>query len=216
MHHPIKPDADAAPARRGDTKRQRLIDIGTEIFTQKGFSSTGLDEIVLAAAVPKGSFYYYFGSKQAFAHAVIDNYARYFAGKLDRTLGDAGMSPLQRLKAFTLDATQGMQRFDFRRGCLVGNLGQELAGLEDHFRRRLLAVLDDWRDRVRSCIAEAQASGEINTPLDPALLAQFFWSAWEGAVLCAKLERSTRALDNVATLFFDHLLQPAPTAPAPP
>jgi TetR/AcrR family transcriptional repressor of nem operon len=213
---PRKPDAEVAPARRGDAKRQRLIDTGTELFTQKGFSSTGLDEIVQAAAVPKGSFYYYFGSKDAFAHAVIDNYARYFARKLDRTLGNAALSPLQRLRAFSQDATQGMQRFDFHRGCLVGNLGQELGGLEDHFRRRLLAVLDDWRDRVRGCIAEAQASGEVSTPLDAALLAQFFWSAWEGAVLCAKLERSTRALDNVATLFFDHLLQPAPaTLPLP-
>jgi len=208
--------AIAAPHRRGDAKRQRLIDIGTELFTQKGFSSTGLDEIVQAAAVPKGSFYDYFGSKQAFADAVIANYARYFAGKLDRTLGNAALSPLQRLKAFTLDATQGMQRFDCHRGCLVGNLGQELGGLEDHFRRRLLAVLDDWRDCVRGCIAEAQACGEITTPLDAALLAQFFWSAWEGAVLCAKLERSTRALDQVATLFFDHLLQPPPAAPTPP
>ena len=142
----------AAAARRGDAKRQRLIDIGTQIFTQQGFSSTGLDEIVQAAAVPKGSFYYYFGSKDAFAHAVIDNYARYFARKLDRTLGNAALSPLQRLKAFTRDATQGMQRFDFHRGCLVGNLGQELGGLEDSFRRRLLAVLDDWRDRFRDCI----------------------------------------------------------------
>ena len=211
-----EPELDALPARRGDAKRQRLIDIGTEIFTQKGFSSTGLDEIVQAAAVPKGSFYYYFGSKQAFALAVIDNYAQYFARKLDRTLGNAALPPLQRLKAFTRDATQGMQRFDFHRGCLVGNLGQELAGLEDHFRCRLLAVLDDWRDRVRGCIAEAQACGDITTPLDPAQLAQFFWSAWEGAVLCAKLERSTRALDNVGTLFLDHLLQPARAVPPLP
>jgi TetR/AcrR family transcriptional repressor of nem operon len=206
---PIAIEHPAAPVRRSDAKRQRLIDIGTELFTQKGFSSTGLDEIVQAAAVPKGSFYYYFGSKQAFAHAVIDNYAQYFARKLDRTLGNAALPPLQRLRAFTQDATQGMQRFGFHRGCLVGNLGQELGGLEEHFRCRLLAVLDGWRDRVRGCIAEAQASGDITTPLDPALLAQFFWSAWEGAVLCAKLERSTRALDNVGTLFLDHLLRPA-------
>jgi TetR/AcrR family transcriptional regulator, transcriptional repressor for nem operon len=209
-------ETTARAARRSGAKRQRLIDIGTELFTQKGFSSTGLDEIVLAAAVPKGSFYYYFGSKDAFAHAVIDNYAHYFARKLDRTLGNAALSPLQRLKAFTQDATLGMQRFDFRRGCLVGNLGQELGGLEEHFRQRLLGVLDGWRERVRHCIAQAQASGEIGTPLDAALLAQFFWSAWEGAVLCAKLERSTRALDNVSSLFLDHLLLPAPAATPQP
>lgn len=200
------------PARRGDGKRQLLIDIGTAIFTQKGFSSTGLDEIVQTAEVPKGSFYYYFGSKEAFAHEVIRNYARYFARKLDRSLGDAGLTPLQRLKAFTRDATDGVARFEFRRGCLVGNLGQEMAGLEDGFRMLLLGVLDEWRERFRIGIDEAKAAGEVTSPVDSSALAQFFWSAWEGAVLCAKLERSTRALDNVATLFFDHMLVP----PSPP
>ena len=213
MNRPARSAEPAAtPARRGDSKRQLLIDIGTAIFTQKGFSSTGLDEIVQAAEVPKGSFYYYFGSKEAFAHEVIRNYARYFARKLDRSLGDASLSPLQRLKAFTRDATDGVARFEFRRGCLVGNLGQEMAGLEDGFRQLLLGVLDEWRERFRLCIDEAKAAGELTSPVDSAALAQFFWSAWEGAVLCAKLERSTRALDNVATLFFDHLLMPA----APP
>lgn len=196
------------PQRRGDTKRKLLIDIGTAIFTQKGFSSTGLDEIVQTAEVPKGSFYYYFGSKEEYAHEVIRNYASYFAKKLDRTLGDASLSPLHRLKAFANDATQGVLRFEFKRGCLVGNLGQEMASLEDVFRVLLLEVLNDWRDRFRLCIDEAKEAGEIGTKVDSASLAQFFWSAWEGAVLCAKLERSTRALENVSTLFFDHMIEP--------
>jgi TetR/AcrR family transcriptional repressor of nem operon len=202
------------PRRRGDAKRKRLIDIGTAIFTQKGFSSTGLDEIVHAADVPKGSFYYYFGSKEAFAHEVIRNYAAYFASKLDRTLNAAELSPLQRLKAFAHDATAGMQRFDFKRGCLVGNLGQEMASLEDEFRVVLLDVLNGWRERFRVGIEDARAAGEIATPVDAAALAQFFWSAWEGAVLCAKLEQSAQALDNVSALFFDHMLQPT-LAPTP-
>ena len=196
------------PQRRGDAKRKLLIDIGTAIFTQKGFSSTGLDEIVQAAEVPKGSFYYYFASKEEFAHEVIRNYAAYFARKLDRTLDDTSLSPLCRLQSFARDATHGVQRFEFKRGCLVGNLGQEMASLENEFRVLLLQVLDTWRERFRRCINEAKAAGEIATPLDSAELAQFFWSAWEGAVLCAKLEQSTRALDNVSTLFFEHMLQP--------
>jgi len=83
-----------------------------------------------------------------------------------------------------------------------------MASLENKFRVLLLQVLDTWRERFRRCINEAKAAGEIATPLDSAALAQFFWSAWEGAVLCAKLEQSTRALDNVSTLNFEHLLQP--------
>lgn len=208
----MKPRA-TAPQMRGDSKRQMLIDIGTEIFTQKGFSSTGLDEIVQRAQVPKGSFYYYFGTKEEFAQEVIRNYAAYFAKKLDRTLGDATLTPLGRLRAFAADATHGVRRFEFKRGCLVGNLGQEMASLQDDFRVLLLAVLNQWRDRFCDCIAQAQAGGEIATKVEPAALAQFFWSAWEGAVLCAKLEESTRALDNVATLFLEQMLQPTELAP---
>ena len=200
------------PSRPVD-KRRALVDIGTALFTQKGFANTGLDEIVQAADVPKGSFYYYFDSKDAYAHAVIRNYAAYFERKLDRSLNDPSRSPLQRLKAFADDATAGMLRFEFRRGCLIGNLGQEMAGLEEAFRVSLLEVLDAWRERFRGCIDEARDAGEIRTTIDAASLARFFWSAWEGAVLCAKLERSRAPLDNVAHLFFDHLLRP--TRPTP-
>ena len=205
---PIEP---ATPSR-SDIKRKQLVDVGTAIFTQKGFFNTGLDEIVQAAGVPKGSFYYYFGSKEAYAHEVIANYAAYFAKKLDRTLSDPSLPPLKRLRAFTDDATRAVLRFEFKRGCLVGNLGQEMATLEDDFRVRLLALLKDWRARFTACIDDAKAAGDIATPVPSDQLAEFFWSAWEGAVLCAKLERSARPLDNVSTLFFDHLLVPVKTA----
>ena len=70
------------PQRRSDAKRKLLIDIGTAIFTQKGFSSTGLDEIVQRAELSKVSFYDYFASKEELAREVIRNYANYFAPKL--------------------------------------------------------------------------------------------------------------------------------------
>ena len=206
---------DRSSSRLND-KRQSLVNIGTALFTQKGFGSTGLDEIVQAADVPKGSFYYYFESKDVYAHAVIRNYAAYFARKLDRTLDDETLSPLARLRAFAADATDGVLRFAFKRGCLVGNLGQEMATLEEDFRVLLLEVLNTWRERFRDCIEEARRVGEIATPIDSASLARFFWSAWEGALLCAKLERSTVPLDNVSRLFFDHLLMPVtPSASEP-
>ncbi len=204
-----KTPAKAPPARRRADKRALLIDIGTAIFTQKGFSSTGLDEIVQAAEVPKGSFYYYFASKDEYAIEVIRNYANYFSKKLERTLEDDSLPPLERLKAFTQEASAGVQRFEFKRGCLIGNLGQEMASIEEAFRIVLLEVISDWRERFRVCLDEAKARQEIMTDVDSAELAKFFWSAWEGAVLCAKLERSTAPLDNVSRLFFEQMLQPA-------
>ncbi len=203
-----KAQSKTQPGNRRIDKRAALIDIGTAIFTQKGFSSTCLDEIVQAAEVPKGSFYYYFGSKDEYAIEVIRNYANYFSRKLERILEDGSKPPLQRLEAFAKEATEGVRRYEFKRGCLIGNLGQEMASLEERFRVVLLEVINDWRERFRVCLDEAKAAGEIATSVDSAVLAQFFWSAWEGAVLCAKLERSTGPLENVSRLFFDHMLLP--------
>lgn len=70
----------------------------------------------------------------------MDAYAAYFARKLDRWFLDESLSPLARLRAFIEDARTGMARFDYRRGCLVGNLGQQIATLPDMFRDRLAAV----------------------------------------------------------------------------
>src|SRR5262245_928801 len=105
--------------------REALVRCGTELCTERGFQVVGIDEVLKRVGVPKGSFYYYFESKNQFGQAVIANYAAYFQKKLDRLLGDTAHGPLQRLRNFIDEARRGMARFDYQRGCLVGNLGQE-------------------------------------------------------------------------------------------
>lgn len=182
--------------------REALVRLGTEILTEKGFLSTGIDEVLKRAGVPKGSFYHYFASKEAFGHAVIDNYATYFARRLDRWLLDEEHSALQRLMNFVVDAKKGMARFDFRRGCLIGNMGQELGAGHEAFRIRLDEVLSDWQARVTNCLEAAKADGQLAPNADCPQLAAFFWIAWEGAVLRAKLVRSDAPLELFATHFF--------------
>ncbi|QRX80839.1 TetR/AcrR family transcriptional regulator [Glaciimonas sp. PAMC28666] len=199
-----------APAPRDKGKRAELIRIGVAIFTEKGFHNTPLDEVVKAAGVPKGSFYYYFENKETYTLAVIDSYADYFAGKLDRILLDPSLPPLERIKAFTADASGGMKRFDYKRGCLIGNLGQELAALDDKFRIALLNVLTNWRERIQACLDEAKVTGDLRADVNTEALARYFWIAWEGAVLCSKLEKSRVPLDDASNAFMEHLkhLQP--------
>lgn len=176
---------------------------GVEIFTEKGFASTGIEEVLKRVGVPKGSFYHYFASKDEFGLAVIDAYADYFARKLDRSLLAPERAPLARIAAFVADASEGMRRFDFRRGCLVGNLGQEMGALNDAYRERLDAVLRDWESRLAACLRAAREAGEIATrDADCDRLACVFWIGWEGAVLRAKLVRDTAPLALFAETFF--------------
>lgn len=204
------PATAAVPRRRGrprkdqtqpDAPRARLLRTGVEILTEKGFSAVGVEEILGAAGVPKGSFYYYFDSKDAFGLALIDEYAAYFARKLDRWFENEDRAPLDRFRDFVADARAGMARFDYRRGCLVGNLGQEMGVLPPSFRDRLTAVFADWEARTARCLRAAKDAGEIAADADCADLARFFWIGWEGAVLRAKLERRPDPLDAFADRF---------------
>ncbi len=181
--------------------RTVLIEEGLKALLSHGYEGAGIGPVLKSAGVPKGSFYHYFPGKDAFGAVLIDSYARYFARKLDRWLRDAGTAPLQRLRNFVADARAGMARFGFRRGCVVGNLGQEMSALPEAFREQLHGVLLDWQARTERCLREAQAAGEIAAEADCAALAAFFWIGWEGAVLRAKLERSPAPLDLFANQF---------------
>lgn len=189
------------PSSRHSTRNQ-LLRAGVAVLTEKGFSAVGIEEILSAASVPKGSFYHYFASKDEFGLALIDSYADYFAAKLDRWFEAPDRRPLQRLADFIADARAGMARHDFRRGCLVGNLGQEMGVLPEVFRQRISAVFADWQARTAGCLRAAQVAGEIPQDANCERLAAFFWIGWEGAVLRAKLERNSGALDAFADGFF--------------
>lgn len=185
--------------------RDTLVRSGVEILTEKGFTTAGLDEILKRVSVPKGSFYHYFDSKEAFGRELIDHYDRYFAHKLDSFLSNTDLAPLDRIRAFVDDAASGMQRFDFRRGCLVGNLGQEMSTLPETYRKLLKEVFLHWQSKFETCLELARSTGDISEQADCKRLAYIFWIGWEGAVLRAKLEQSSKPLHHFGEYFLDNL-----------
>ena len=181
--------------------RSTLIRRGMELLTERGYSATGIDAILKPTGVPKGSFYYYFESKDAFVAEVIDAYAAFFASLLDKHLLDARHPPLERILKFVEAAAAGMARYEFRRGCLLGNLGQEVSTLPEPFRFQIETVFADWEARLAQCLQEAQQLGQLSNHTAPTTLAYLFWIGWEGAVLRAKLERTDRPLKLFARAF---------------
>lgn len=190
------------PRNAATDTRARLVQIGTEILSEKGFDSTGIEEVLQRADVPKGSFYYYFDSKADFGFAVIDNYAHLWEQKLIRLLRDPNVRPLQRIWNYIAEGIHGLEKYAFRRGCLIGNMGQELGGLDDSFRQRIAAVFESWTRFLADCLAEAKEAGELGPDADVRALAEFFWMAWEGAILQAKLRRSVEPVQRLRDVLF--------------
>ena len=145
------------PAKSGrDTSQTKaaLINSGVEHFTQFGFASSGLDQILKKVSVPKGSFYYYFANKEVFGLAVIAHYDSYFSRKLDSHLKNERILIDIRLMSFVEDAKAGIEKYDFNRGCLVGNLEQEVAVLPDSHREKLFLVMQGWQNRISTYLKE--------------------------------------------------------------
>lgn len=204
------------PPRRGrppkvvrsnaDTKAL-LIATGLETLTEFGFSATGIDTILKKVGVPKGSFYHYFKSKDDYGLAVIDAYNAYFVTKLTRYLNQQDVPHLERLINFTQSAARGMQKYNFNRGCLIGNLNQELNHLSDEFKDKLLHSYQLWQLQVQNCIEGAQQQKQVHKSIDAAQMSEFFWVGWEGAVMRAKLIKSAQPLMIYTEMFLRALLR---------
>jgi len=187
--------------------RNHIIQVGADLIARKGFGGTGLNAVLTASGVPKGSFYHYFSSKNDFGLAVIESFGEAYEIKLEQILTDSSRSCIDRLYAYFDTGLETMTECECSQGCLMGNLGQELAGQHEIFRTRLDKVFSGWEKKFARCIAEAQANGDIDQTLDPDEVASFLLSGWEGAILRAKVVKSTEPMERFVKVFFQQCLR---------
>jgi len=183
-----------------------LLEAGKRVFLEKGYNHAGIEAILQEAGVPKGSFYYYFDSKEDFGLQVLDSFAETYNANFDRDLGDRSVSPLERFRRYFEAACERIESQQCRNGCLAGNLSQEMAAQSETFRARLEEIFNGWVQRYAEVLTEAQQLGEIPAHLDVHELADFWLNSWQGAVLRAKTIRSRVPLQIFLNVMFGSLL----------
>jgi TetR/AcrR family transcriptional repressor of nem operon len=197
-------------ARRGPKPRlgvrDTIIQAGLNTIYADGYAATGIQRIVEAAAVPKGSFYTYFPSKEAFGTDVIDAYFERARARLERCLGNTELTPPARLEAYFDALIATFRDTGFLRGCLLGNFSAEAADHSAAIRARLVQHFRTWSHLFEACIAEGQRHGQIPDRLPAAVLADFMLNSWEGALLRMRAERSDAPLIAFKTVIFGALL----------
>jgi TetR/AcrR family transcriptional repressor of nem operon len=186
-------------------KRDELIKVGRNSIVQQGFKSTSLNDILTTAGVPKGSFYYYFSSKEDFGLAIVDNFADEYRDRLQATLEDERYSPLTRLRNYFELKISEMEACGCTDGCLIGNLAQELSAQNEIFRDRLNRIFAEWEQYFAQCLQAAYEAGEISSDRYNAL-AKFILSSWEGAILQAKVTKSVKPMQTFVEILFAQIL----------
>jgi TetR/AcrR family transcriptional repressor of nem operon len=170
--------------------RRRLLDAGLELVHARGFAASGVKDITDAAGVPKGSFYAYFPSKEAFAAAILEHYWSDIEVRLLPILDSDGVA-LERIIRFFRALTDEHEAGDFLLGCLIGNLSLEMGGASEPVRAELASILERWDGALTACVRAGQgAAGGVRSDLDAAELASMLIEGWEGAALRGKVTRS--------------------------
>lgn len=187
-------------------KRSELIRVGREIIVQRGFNAASLNDILTTASVPKGSFYYYFSSKDDFGLAIIDDFAAQYQDRLKHLLDDVQYSPLTRLRNYFELKIAEMEAGDCTDGCLIGNLASELSAQNELFRDRLNQVFAQWEEYFACCLRAACQAGEISQDSNLSDLARFILSSWEGAILQAKVTKSVLPMQTFVEILFHQVL----------
>jgi TetR/AcrR family transcriptional repressor of nem operon len=171
-----------------------------------GFAASGVKDITDAAGVPKGSFYAYFPSKEAFASAILEHYWSDIESRLLPILDAEGVAQ-ERITRFFHALADEHEAGDFLLGCLVGNLSLELGGSSEPVRTELASILDRWDAALTACVRSGQRrSGGIRKDLDAGELASGLIEAWEGAALRGKVTRSRIPYDRFEAVTVPALL----------
>lgn len=183
------------PAAAHNT-RQQILDIGRTIIVGKGFSAVGLSEILAAAGVPKGSFYHWFKSKEQFGEALLERHFEGYLQQVDSCLSATGCTAPERLLAFFSQWYASQSGDDPQLRCLVVKLSAEVCDLSEPMRASLERGTGQVLARLRRCLQDGIAAGELAHCAAPQEVAQQLYQQWLGATLLARVQRSPEPLDQ--------------------
>ncbi|HFH3921510.1 TetR/AcrR family transcriptional regulator [Pseudomonas aeruginosa] len=175
--------------------RQHILDTAQIIIAGRGFTAVGLNEILQAANVPKGSFYHYFASKEAFGEALLKSYFGDYMAQLETLLSCTSSSAAQQLLSYWANWLETQATCDPKGKCLAVKLAAEVSDLSEPMR----VVLRDGTERVINRLAiavkEAVIEGSLPDTTDAHGLAAMLYQLWLGASLRAKITRDRVPLE---------------------
>ncbi|MFG3351037.1 TetR/AcrR family transcriptional regulator [Streptomyces sp. NPDC048001] len=185
--------------RSADTRRL-ILDTARQIMARKGYSAVGINEVLTEAGVPKGSFYHYFASKDAFGEAILRGYFADYLADMDAVLSQPGRSSAERLMAYWQQWRETQSVGECQGRCLAVKLGAEVADLSEPMRLALKDGTGAVVDRIGRAVVAGLEDGSLAVDGDPHEVAQALYDMWLGASVMSKIHRSPAPLDTATAV----------------
>ena len=194
--------------RQPEATRRKLIEATYSLMLKRGFNATTVDEICAEAGVTKGSFFHHFKNKDDIGQAAVRAWGEFGLAEYARALEKSG-EPLEQIHRMFDMMEEFTRQFD-PCVCMVGMMSQEMAGEHPGFRAACGDQLGAWTELMRSRLEAAKQRLQPRVDFDPAEVAWFLNSLWQGSMLVGKAEQSQEMIRTnlkLARSYIDSLFE---------
>mgnify|MGYP003637572933 CR=1 FL=1 len=194
--------------KKSELTRSALIEEGIQQLSEHGYHGTGIKQVLDAVKVPKGSFYNYFGSKEAYVADIIVEYNHQALSMFDDFVSQSTLPALDQLKTIYDFMLNKFADNSCQKGCLVGSIAAEIGNTFELCQQAMQTSVRDWLLRLESLVSKGQSEGSIRSDIPSKDIAELIWSAWEGSLIKMKMDGDIQSPKKIINLTLESLLKP--------
>lgn len=188
---------------KGAATRLRILHTAADLFHKQGAVATSPDEIIEASSTGKGQFYYYFKSKEGLIHEVLQNYLNEI---------ETNTAPLsyeitswEDLERWFLAQIELQKRFQMKRGCPFGTIGNEVTDRDELIRQDLSLIFELAKNKLAAFFIREKAKGQLGELANEERMADFCIATIQGAMLLGKIKRDSKRAEAIVVEAVAHL-----------
>lgn len=173
--------------------RERILFAALKLFSEKGYLSTSVADILREAGANSGSLYHFYPTKQDVLLAVLEMYRDGIYPMLLAPAWEGVDDPIERVFALLGAYREMLRTTDCLYGCPIGSIALELHEPDPPVRELLSVNFDGWVKHVKGCLD--QAKQRLPPGTDTRALAVFVLTTMEGGVMQSRTHRTLEAFD---------------------
>ena len=195
-------------AKKTSATKEALLQEGMQQLAQNGYHGTGIKKVLDAVNVPKGSFYHYFDSKEAYVAHIIGEYNQQSLRLFDSVMEQPDTTAIEKLEMIYQQLLKQYANANCQKGCLIGSLAAEIGHSFELCQQAMQLSVSNLETRMAKLLTQAQQEGSIRSDLQPQEVAELLWSTWEGVLIKMQMDGNVETAERVLNVLFKQLLAP--------
>ena len=183
--------------------RDETLSKAMDLFWEKGYKSTSIQDLVDRMGIKRGSIYNTFGDKHSLFLAAVEYYGEEVTSRTIKVLESEG-SPVENIRIFfeTIVNTPANRK---TRGCLISNTVVELAPHDEEIAKTVKQILDKIQTAFYNCLNKAVAIGELPKDTNTKVLSQFLATSTHGLIVTGKSALDPKEVKDVVDVILSTL-----------